>query len=74
MVTPMPQDLVSTTEAAGIIGVSPSQVNRLAASGALPIAHKGNGPKGPRFYTRSVVERYAANRKARILAGLGVAS
>lgn len=49
-------DLVSTAEAAEILGKSIATVNRLAAAGKLPEAAKVDGPRGARFYLRADVE------------------
>lgn len=49
-------DLVSTREAADILGKSVATVNRLAANGELPVALSGHGLRGARFYRRSDVE------------------
>jgi excisionase family DNA binding protein len=70
----MQSDLVSTTEAAEIIGTSASTVNRWASNGRLPVALQSPGPTGARFYKRTTVERVAAKYRAEALARLGLAS
>lgn len=49
--------LVTTAEAAELLGVGVATINRWAASGELPTAAKGNGLRGPRHYRRSVIEK-----------------
>lgn len=51
-----PTDLVSTQEAADILGKSVATVNRLAANGSLVEAAKAPGLRGARLYRRSDVE------------------
>lgn len=53
-------DLLTTREAAEILGCSVSQAHRLADLGELPIAHKVPGLRGPRLFRRTDVERLAA--------------
>jgi len=49
-------ELVSTSEAADILGCSVGTVNRLAAADRLPIAKQIDGIRGARFYWRADVE------------------
>ena len=50
-----PTDLVSTSEAADILGKSVATVNRLAANGTLIEAVRAPGAKGARLYRRADV-------------------
>lgn len=51
--------LITTAEAAELLGVTPSTVNRMAATGRLPQAAKANGIRGARMFYRSDVEALA---------------
>lgn len=52
---------MSTAEAAKALGVSVATLNRWAASGKLPVAHKvGTGRTGAHLYLREDVEALAA--------------
>lgn len=53
-------DLISTAEAAELAGVNIATINRLAASGKLPTAHKLPGRTGARLYRRSDIEALGA--------------
>lgn len=57
------QDLVTTAEAALILGRSVATVNRLAASGQLTPTHKLPGKTGAYLFNRSDIEA-AAHDKA----------
>lgn len=48
-------DLLSTSEAAELLGCSVASVNRYAASGRLAIAKQLTGIRGARFYLRTDV-------------------
>ena len=52
--------LVSSVEAAEILGKSKSQVVRMAADGALPVACKAPGLRGAYMFARADVETLAA--------------
>jgi predicted site-specific integrase-resolvase len=49
-------ELVSTAEAATLLGKSTATINRWADSGALPVAFKAPGVRGARFFARADVE------------------
>lgn len=49
-------ELVSTAEAATLLGKSTATINRWADSGALPVAFKAPGARGARFFTRDAVD------------------
>lgn len=55
-------DLLSTAEAADMIGVAVATINRWAAKGKLPIAHKLPGDTGAHLYDRSDVEVLLADQ------------
>ena len=55
------QDLITTNDAAVILGVTPSSVRRLAAEGKLPTAKEISGI---RLFLRGAIERVAARRGA----------
>lgn len=48
--------LLSTAEAATLLGKSTATINRWADSGALPVAVKAPGVRGARFFARADVE------------------
>lgn len=57
--------LVSTAEAAAILKTTVATVNRWAASGKLPIAHKvGTGRTGAHLYRREDVDALAKEGSA----------
>lgn len=58
-------NLVSTAEAAEILGVDVSTVNRWAADGRLPEAMRAPGARRPRIFSRTQVEALKAERAAR---------
>lgn len=62
MAFPVPE-LLTTAEAAHVLGVNVATVNRWAASGALAPEHKLPGPTGPRLFARDAVEAFADSRK-----------
>ena len=49
--------LLSTAEAAALLGKSPATINRWADSGALPVAVKAPGIRGARFFTAAEIEK-----------------
>lgn len=49
-------ELVSTAEAATLLGKSTATISRWADSGALPVAFKAPGTRGARFFTRDAVD------------------
>lgn len=55
-VTNSPLDLVSSSDAAAVLGVSIPTVNRWARSGKLQPAHKVPGIRGAYLFHRRVVE------------------
>jgi predicted site-specific integrase-resolvase len=67
-------DLVSTAEAAQILRVRTSTVNKWASDGTLTVALSGNGRTGARFYERTTVEALAAERRQADLEKWGAAS
>lgn len=52
--------LISTAEAAQLLGRSVGTVNRWAANGRLTTVAKVPGPRGARFFDRAEVEALAA--------------
>jgi excisionase family DNA binding protein len=54
--------LVTTREAAELLGVSVFQVARLAQRGELVPAVQAPGKRGARFFDRSAVEAFIASR------------
>lgn len=59
------QPPIDSTEAASILGISRSQVNRLAAAGKVAALRKLDGPRGAYIFDRAYIERLAADRKER---------
>jgi predicted site-specific integrase-resolvase len=57
-------ELVSTAEAATLLGKSTATINRWADSGALPVAFKAPGVRGARFFARADVENLAPPQPA----------
>lgn len=57
----MQSDLVTTAEAAAILGCSVATVNRWAAEGRLTAAVQFPGVRGARLYVRADVEAEAAD-------------
>ncbi|MDQ3307567.1 MAG: helix-turn-helix domain-containing protein [Actinomycetota bacterium] len=51
-------ELLSTSEAAEILGTSGVTVNRWAITGKLPVAHKMPGRTGAYLFARSDVEAF----------------
>jgi excisionase family DNA binding protein len=58
----MSNELITTAEAAVVLGTSVATVTRLAADGALATAVKAPGQRGARMFRRADVERLAAKR------------
>lgn len=50
--------LLTTQQVASRLGVSVSQINRLAAQGRIQTVLKGPGERGPRFFTAAAVLEY----------------
>ena len=48
--------LLSTAEAAALLGKSPATINRWAEDGTLPVAFRAPGIRGARFFTRDAVD------------------
>lgn len=59
---PVPTDLVTSPQAAQILGVSARTVQRLADAGTLPVAQKLPGPNGAYLYKRADVLAHAAEK------------
>lgn len=57
-------DLITTTEAATVLGYTVAWTNKLAASGRLPVAHKLPGRTGAFLFDRADIERWATTRAA----------
>ena len=57
-------DLIGTTEAAELLGVSRATVKRLATTGVLPVANRLPGATGALLYRRADVLRLARKRGA----------
>jgi transposase len=55
-------DLISTAEAASILGVEPATVNRWVARGDLAVAAKLTGLRGANVFHRREIEQVAAER------------
>ena len=60
---PNTTDLLTTAQAAEVLGVSVATVHRMEADGELPVALKVTGLRGPKFFNRDAVEAIAAARK-----------
>jgi len=60
MVRPMQDDLVTSSEAAAIIGRTSRTITRMALAGSLPVAHRLPGPNGALLFRRSDVDALAA--------------
>lgn len=58
----MPTDLVTSPQAAAILGVSARTIQRMAVEGFLPVAQQLPGPNGAYLYERSAVLAVAALR------------
>ncbi len=56
-------ELLSTSEAARLLGVTVATVNRWAQTGALAPEHKLPGTTGARLFSRPDVEAFADSRK-----------
>jgi excisionase family DNA binding protein len=59
-----PDELVTTAQAASILGKSVPTIHRLADSGTLPVAHKLDGIRGAKLYRRADVEALLAPETA----------
>lgn len=60
----MESDLVTTAEAADLLGVSIKTVLRIAERGELPVAVRVPGLRGPRMYRLADVQALAERRSA----------
>jgi len=49
--------LLSTAEAAALLGKSPATINRWAEDGTLPVAFRAPGIRGARFFAAAEVEK-----------------
>lgn len=58
-------DLLSTTQAAEVIGTERSNITRLVQLGRLTPHHKLPGPRGAYIFQRGEVERAAVEYQAR---------
>ena len=63
-IEPEGKALITTAEAADLLGVAVSTVNRMAARGELVPVVKGAGIRGARHYDRADVEKLAPQVKA----------
>lgn len=66
----MHTDLIPTAEAAEIVGVSVTTVNRWADSGRLRTAAQAPGPRGARLFARPDVLAMAEERRRQVAADL----
>lgn len=57
------QEFLSTAEVARILGVSVATVNRRAADGILPVAHKLPTRVGANLFRRKDIDRVAAETR-----------
>lgn len=62
--TPAPADLLTTVEAAQILGLSRWKITRLALDGDIPVAYKAPGLRGARMFHRADVERIRDGKPA----------
>lgn len=60
----MHNELLSTSQAAGLLEVSPSAVSRMVKREELVPQVKAPGVRGPMFFARAEVERVKAEREA----------
>lgn len=65
MVAQNDKALLYTRDVADRLGLSVSQVNRLAAEGSLPILTKAPGLRGPNVFDREAVEALASRIEAK---------
>ena len=63
-------EIISTAEAASMLGCSVATVNRKAQAGDIEPVVQANGPTGARFYRRADIADMAATRRADIEAQL----
>ncbi len=56
-------DLIATTEAADLLGLSVNGVNKRVRDGKLTPAVRGAGLRGPNFFDREYIEGIAAREK-----------
>jgi hypothetical protein len=56
-------DLITTQQAADLLGVGVKWVNKLAARGTLPVAHQLPGPTGAKLYRRADIEAEQQRRQ-----------
>jgi hypothetical protein len=59
-----PSELIATTEAADILGLSVNGVNRRVRDRKLVPVIRGHGLRGPNFFDRAYIEGIAAREKA----------
>lgn len=59
MVAQIDNGVLYTRDVADLLGLSVSQVNRLAAEGSLPVLTKAPGLRGPNVFDRAAVEALA---------------
>jgi predicted site-specific integrase-resolvase len=55
-------DVIGSKEAAELLQLSQSQVNRRAAAGEIPYIRKNDGLRGPYIFDRSAIERISRTR------------
>lgn len=61
----MPTNVLTTSEVADLLQVSPSAVSRMVSRGELSPNIKAPGVRGPMFFDADEVERVRADREAR---------
>lgn len=57
-------DLITTQQAAELLGITVAWANKRAARGSLPVAQKLPGLTGAYLFRREEIERLAAGRAA----------
>lgn len=64
MLTPMPNDLIGSTEAARILSIDKATLSRWVTTGQLRAAYKLPAKNGAYFFNRADIETLAAERAA----------
>ena len=57
-----PTKLLTTAQAADVLGVSVATIHQMHREGRLEVALKVEGLRGPKFFARADVDRLAAER------------